>query len=323
MTSAGREPAGGGGGKHAVRGRGRKPRPLVSLGLPVYNGENYLAAALGSLVGQDYPELQIIVADNASDDGTERIARDFAERDQRVVYLPSAENRGAAWNYNRTVDAADGDLFKWAAHDDVCVPSYVRRCVDALEVAGEAAVLAYPKTLVIDADGAVVGDFEDDMDLRETSPHRRLAHLLSVRTDYHPVFGLIRAGALRQSRRIGAYPGSDVVLLTELAIMGQFVEVPERLFLRRIHEKTSMNANPNPQDRAAWFDPRLAGRPALPLTQMTVQIAETIRRAELETTERFYCLAALSRFWARPYARHMAGEMRAVVEGRVRTARSR
>nr|MDT0663744.1 glycosyltransferase family A protein [Micromonospora sp. DSM 115978] len=184
--------------------------PLVTIGLPVYNGANYLAAALESLVTQDYESLQILVADNASDDDTPRIVRSFVERDPRVVYLPSEVNRGAAWNYNRLLGVAEGTLFKWAAHDDLCAPTLVGRCVEALGKAGPGAALAYPKTAVIDSDGVVVGDFDDGMDLREPTPHGRLRHYLSVRTEYHPVFGVIRTDLLRRTRLIGSFVGSAV-----------------------------------------------------------------------------------------------------------------
>ncbi|OHV42753.1 glycosyl transferase [Pseudofrankia sp. BMG5.36] len=296
--------------------------PLVTVALPVFNGENYLARSLESLIAQDYPNMQLLLADNGSTDATESICREAAERDNRVTYLRSPENRGAAWNYNRAFDAAQGEYFKWTAHDDRCAPTYVSRCVTALEEFGPEAVLAYPKTLVIDKDDQVVGEFEDGMDLREPTPHERLAHFLATRTEYHAVFGVMRMEVLRETRLIDRFVGSDVVLLAEMALRGRFLEVPERLFHRRFHEDNSVNANPDYQDRAAWFDPALRKRKSLPFTQMTIQIAASVRKAELGLAEQGRCLDALARHWARPYWRHMAGEIRATVTKKPRSGLS-
>ena len=66
-------------------------------------------------------------------------------------YLRNEVNRGAAWNYNRLVEVARGSLFKWVAADDACEPAYLARCVDALD-RDPGAVLAFPRTIVIDGD---------------------------------------------------------------------------------------------------------------------------------------------------------------------------
>ena len=297
---------------------GRAPAPLTTIGLPVFNGEDFLERALESLLAQDYPNLQIIVADNGSTDRTEQICRSFARRDSRIDYHRSPVNRGAAWNYNRIVHFAEGDYFKWAAHDDLCAPTFVSRCVAALEDAGDAAVLAYPRTVVIDLDDQVVGDFKDDMDLREELPHERLRHFLSVRTEYHPVFGVIRTPALLETDLIGRYAGSDVVLLAQLALRGQFVEVPEPLFMRRFHARTSVNANPGAKERAAWFDPGRRG-PSLPILEQTLRMISAIRAEPgLARAERLRCLGAVGRHLALPRLRHMAGEIRAAAADRIR-----
>ena len=73
-------------------------QPTVSLGLPVYNGENYLAATLDALLAQTYRDFELIICDNASTDGTEAIGRRYAAADRRVRYHRNAENIGASAN---------------------------------------------------------------------------------------------------------------------------------------------------------------------------------------------------------------------------------
>jgi glycosyltransferase involved in cell wall biosynthesis len=76
--------------------RESNPAPQVSIGLPVYNCENFLAAALDSLVTQTFTDFELIISDNASTDGTSDICRDYAAKDPRIRYFRSEVNRGAA-----------------------------------------------------------------------------------------------------------------------------------------------------------------------------------------------------------------------------------
>lgn len=304
--------------REGSRARKDRDHPLVTVALPVFNGQNYLAGALTSLLGQDYPNLQLLLLDNGSTDITERLCREASERDSRVVYLRSPVNRGAAWNYNRAFDAAEGEYFRWTAHDDLFAPTLISRCVAALEDYGPEAVLAYPKTSLIDLQDQVVGDFEDGMDLREPTPHERLAHFLTTRTEYHAVFGVMRSEVVRETQLIDRFVGSDVVFLAEMALRGRFLELPERLFYRRFHKENSVQSNPDYQDRAAWFDPALRNRKSLPLTQMTIHLVGSVRRASLDLAEQRRCIDAITRHWTRPYWRVMAGEARAAITGKPR-----
>ena len=99
-------------------------KPRVTVGLPVFNGENYLAEALDSLLTQSFENFLLIISDNASTDSTQKICTDYSAKDPRIRYVRLDTNVGAAENYNRLVDVAEGDYFKWAAHDDNCRPEF-------------------------------------------------------------------------------------------------------------------------------------------------------------------------------------------------------
>ena len=109
--------------------------PRVSIGLPVFNGERYLAPAIGSVLGQDFRDLELIVCDNASTDRTPEICAAYARRDARVRYVRNPRNLGAGPNYDRCFRLARGEYFKWAAHDDRLAPDYLSRTVAALDAA--------------------------------------------------------------------------------------------------------------------------------------------------------------------------------------------
>ena len=124
-------------------------RPTVSFGVPVYNGEAGIDAALESLRAQTFDDLEIIVSDNASTDGTEEICRSHARLDPRVRYVRNERNVGVARNFNGLFRLASGRYFKWAPHDDVVAPEFLARCVEALE-ADPAVAIAVPTPRLID-----------------------------------------------------------------------------------------------------------------------------------------------------------------------------
>src|SRR4051794_25259685 len=109
--------------------------PKVSIGLPVYNGEAFLAEAVESLLAQTFTDFEILLVDNASTDRTQEICRAFAARDPRVKYHRNETNIGGGPNWNRAYDLtpSDSTYFKWAAHDDRHAPDFLARCVEALD----------------------------------------------------------------------------------------------------------------------------------------------------------------------------------------------
>ena len=262
--------------------------------MPVYNGAAYLRRAIDSALAQTYENFELIISDNASEDETESIGRACAERDRRVRYVRQDRNRGAAYNYNFVVREARGTYFKWAAHDDECAPTFISRCLEGFHYAPRTTVLVYPRTAYIDARSEVVSRFDDNMNLVQPRPAQRAFHLLRVLGRANPVFGLFRTRALRRSRLIGSYLASDWVLLTELALQGEFRSLPEFLFFRRLHEGMSTVAHADHRSRAAWFDPRLAdSRWLLPRTRFVVSMGQAIWRIRMTPIDRVLCYFAV------------------------------
>lgn len=291
-------------------------RPKVTIGLPVFNGENYLASTIEAVLGQSYPDLELIIGDNGSTDGTESIGR-LALADKRVRYERSSINRGATWNYNRLVGMARGEYFKWAAHDDLLEPAYIARCVEELERHQEA-VLVYPRTKLIDEHGTVTdGEYHDGLDLRDPDPVDRFGRYLIHPGEQHPVFGLIRLRNLRSTQLIANCWGGDQVLLATLLLQGEFHEISERLFLRRYHPGTSLVANATPVEVARWFDPTKRGRTALPRTRLTAELLRVVLRSGLTPVEKLRCAAAVGTDWVPRYWRVMGGEAKRTVGARI------
>lgn len=232
--------------------------PLVSIGLPVFNGEAYLEQALESILTQTWGDFELIISDNASTDRTEEICRVYVQRDPRVRYVRNTENRGAAFNYNQTVALARGQFFKWAAADDWLAPTFLETCLAPLQ-SDHSIVLVYPHTQIVDENGQPLSLYEDELNLTESEPAERFCHFLDRfrrKDKCNAVFGLIRLEQLRKTRLIDRFTSSDITLLGELALLGKMVEVPQTLFYRRDHPGSSVRAL-KPSERASWFDPTL------------------------------------------------------------------
>ena len=100
--------------------------PIVSIGLPVYNGEAFIGEALDSLLDQTHSDFELIISDNASTDATEAICREYVSRDPRVRYIRQAANQGILANYRAVLNEARSGLFMWASADDTWGPSIHR-----------------------------------------------------------------------------------------------------------------------------------------------------------------------------------------------------
>lgn len=228
----------------------------VFIGLPVFNGAEFLRDAVESLLNQTYRDFRLLISDNASTDGTEELCRELAGQDSRIIYHRHAQNMGAAPNFNFCVDQANGKYFKWMAHDDICQPTYLERCVDVLEHDPEV-VLCHTRVQGIDAAGSVRGDYTEELTFNHPDPIVRFARAMALDHGCVSVFGVMRLDVLKQSARIAPFIGSDRPLLAELALHGRLEYVPEPLFLWREHKNRSIRLSRN--ERLEWFDARASG----------------------------------------------------------------
>lgn len=130
--------------------------PLVSIGLPVRNGERYVAGAIESVLRQSFGDFELVISDNASTDATESICGAYVRQDARVRYERIDKNLGAAGNHNRCIDLATGRYFMWLAHDDLLGDRQLECCVHGLN-RYPAASMAFPRVTYIDAEGAAAG----------------------------------------------------------------------------------------------------------------------------------------------------------------------
>ncbi|HEV2539611.1 MAG TPA: glycosyltransferase [Frateuria sp.] len=127
--------------------------PLVSIALATFNGGKYLEKQLESLIGQDYPNFEIVASDDGSADTTQEILQRYALQDRRIRLLPPHKNIGIIQNFALCFSECRGDVISPCDQDDVWYPGKTRRLVEAM---GDA-LLVYCNSQLIDDRGRPTG----------------------------------------------------------------------------------------------------------------------------------------------------------------------
>lgn len=281
--------------------------PRVSIGIPVYNGANFLREAIDALLAQSFTDFEILISDNASTDCTEQICRDYALRDSRIHYCRNRENLGAAKNYNLLVDKAQGEYFKWAAHDDLISPDFLEKCVAVLDNRPDA-VLCYARSMIIDEHGNRIRLLPAIPQADEPNVARRFFSVVCLPRPQNSVFGVIRTDILRKTRLIGAFSSSDRVLNGELILRGTFVELPEPLFFKRNHTQAHWKVHSKRKDRQAWYDPNSADTRTYPDWRLLKEHLISIKTSPLTRTEQLACRSMMI-WWVRRNWRALLGNL--------------
>ena len=294
-------------------------QPRLSVGLPVYNGQKYLAEAIDSLLSQSFEDFELIISDNASTDDTADICKRYAEQDSRVRYIRQPQNIGLSPNHNFVVDEARGEFFKWAACDDLYGRDLLLRCVEALD-ANPRVVLAHSWTAAIDGTGKVTQAYKYPLATDSPSAPERFRSFLFgssglfespearghrlVRMDNNGIlracdeYGVIRTEILRHVAPHDSYHHEDRIVVAELLMHGPFYEAPDWLYFRRDHEGRAYKSKL--RDRCAILDPRRANRLRHPTARLVAEYlwgyVGAIRRAPLSPADRRACYSELSRW---------------------------
>lgn len=272
-----------------------RPVPKVSIGLPVFNGEKYLAHAIQSILDQTFTDFELIISDNASTDGTAQICEEFAAHDHRIRYFRQERNQGAAPNHQFTFHRALGEYFKWSAHDDIMEPAWLERCVEVLDNNPDVQ-LTFPLSLLIDESGEVLGKHPKYGErLMSSRPSERFRDLVCKQNDCIAAFGLARRRELQTTDLITAREESDRHLLAELALRGPWHEIPEYLFKRR-HHSGAYSHSVARGHRMAWWDTSRADTITFPEWRSITVYHQLINKTPLSTRERWACRRLIVRY---------------------------
>jgi glycosyltransferase involved in cell wall biosynthesis len=277
--------------------------PAVSICLPVYNGENYVAAAIESMLAQTFADFELIITDNASTDRTGEICRKFADADSRVRYHRNERNVGGARNQTLAVQMARGRYVRLSAHDDKIAPTHLEECVALLEKRPDV-VIAFTRTVVIDEVGAEVSQYRSTRGTADT-PSRRFRELIFRDHNCDAVYGIIRGHVLRSVRPMENFIDSDKVFLCRLAFQGPFVSIDRPLFSKRYHPKNWVG---NWRDRMAWYNPDAKGKATFPHWIELFSFIDTVATAPIPLLERLRCGGTMVR-WVVRYSPNLAKDL--------------
>jgi len=274
--------------------------PTVSIGVPVYNGERHLRAAIESLLGQTFGDFELIISDNASIDSTREICEEFVRRDARVRYHRQSTNIGVARNWNFVARTGCGRYFKWASSSDTCEPSMLAQCVKVLEE-NPNAVLCYGRTRLIDDAGATIELYTDDLAVMEERAGDRFRTLKFKLALNNAQSGLIRMATLRRTRLVRSYIGGDLPLMAEIALQGKFWLLPDYLLNRRMSEG-SFSSLLSRHELMNFYNPGAGSKSGLDVLRLHQDYIASVLRAPVPLRDRLASLLIALRgmYWDHP-----------------------
>jgi len=255
-------------------------KSLVSIGMPVYNGAEYLRPALDSLLAQDYENFELIISDNHSTDSTQEICLDYVARDKRICYLRNEMNLGAKYNFNRVFELSQGEYFMWHAHDDLREPNYLSSCLEIMEM--DLNVILCCSSTLLNEDGNL-RESEEDFNTVGMSINRRFRKILWNNT-CSSIYGLIRSSALKKTELFKDTVSSDNLLLAELSLLGEFNQLPLFLFNEKIKRRNIF------QRIDGMLDLYLPNRDRyiyLPFIKLAIEHWKLVQNSQLDKKEKF------------------------------------
>jgi glycosyltransferase involved in cell wall biosynthesis len=267
--------------------------PRVSIGMPVYNGQQFLAEALDAFLGQTFDDFELVISDNASTDDTEGICRAYAARDDRIRYVRQPRNVGVSENHRIVVVLARGELFKWAGHDDLYSRDYLERCVRVLDAEPDI-VLSTCLTAMIAEDAKVkrvVTETPRDSDSPSArARYRGFLYAVTGDDDY----GVIRTAAMRRTSYSGSYYHADRSFVAELSLHGRIHRIPEPLYFRRDRADRAGRPKQTIRGWCSTHDPRRASRWRHPVVRLLAEylwaFVAGIARAPIPVWVKLQCL---------------------------------
>jgi glycosyltransferase involved in cell wall biosynthesis len=203
--------------------------PLVTVGIPTYNRVDRLPRAVESVLAQDYASIELLIADNASTDGTAEYVDEICAAHPHARSLRSATNVGATANFNRVRRAAAGEYFMWLGDDDWLDPDYVSTCVRELRDDPEL-VLVAGSVVYHDDDEERAGLVVQPQSGRAT---QRVLEYYRTTKDNGVFYGIVPRVVIERTPEMRNEMGNDMHYLAAVAYQGRF-----RVTTTRVHRAT-------------------------------------------------------------------------------------
>jgi len=223
--------------------------PMISIGLPVYNGKKFIQKRLDSILNQTITNFELIISDNASTDSTSDICKEYLQRDKRIRYIHQEKNMGAWWNFNFVLQQAKGKYFAWAAVDDIFFPDFLEKNVEALESnknlicsTGKSQLYQLGDKKDKNLDNSfrgfrkkVIKAFRPSQASSLRGQYDAKVRTLLKKSAYQVIYGLFRTEVLKRGMIKELFVGNDGALLLKILQEGD-VHLVDKVLIRRFEE---------------------------------------------------------------------------------------
>jgi glycosyltransferase involved in cell wall biosynthesis len=203
--------------------------PLVTIGLPVFNGVAHLQISIDAILKQSYQNIELIICDNASTDGTTKIAEQASLRDKRVKYIRNDRNIGLFDNFNRVLQEASGEFFMWSAHDDLHSPNFIEECVIRLNTDPKAVLCQTRVAVCLEKSEQIIYYATLNSFANSWSIEKRYKETLNSFPAV-AIYGVYRTKFAKSIPGFRKIPGGDLLWIQELALSGRFIQSEKVLF---------------------------------------------------------------------------------------------
>lgn len=205
---------------------------LLTIGMPVYNEEKYIAESIESLLGQTYKDFTLIISDNASSDRTSDICRYYAKKDKRIIYIRQTENKGGLFNFKYVLDKANTPFFMWAGGHDKWHPQFIEKLLPIIENRKDL-VAINSKAREIKLDGSLGKIHKRDYTTTQfNKPTDRYLYFLK-HLNCNIIYGIWRTSILKNCW-FKPIINWDILMILDATLRGKFKQDKEILFFRRI-----------------------------------------------------------------------------------------
>lgn len=211
--------------------------PLVSIGIPTFNREATIGRALDSVLSQDYPNIEVIISDNASTDRTGEICATYAKNYPNISLTVQEKNKGPTNNFIEVLNFASGELFMWLGDDDWLDPDYVSTCVKALMGDTSLAMAGGCAKYYRDGAEAFTGF---STNLYQHSPLARMRKYYAQVGD-NGIFYAVMRRKFATNNMLRNCMGGDWLFIAAMAYQGKILTAP--CFVHRDLEGTSASKN--------------------------------------------------------------------------------
>lgn len=208
--------------------------PLVSIGMPVFNGEKTIKNVINTIISQDFDDFELIISDDCSNDQTQKICEEFAKIDKRIKYFRQNINFGMpVKNFQFVLEKARGEFFMFASHDDPYHPEFITKMLDVMRADNDCS-LAFCSYKISDYNSDKSISITPSSSCSKSKVSRYLSRIIDMQPAL--IYGMFRKSHFNE-KNLKLYDFFEVNAGIEMALKGNIRIVNKDLWEWRIDSK--------------------------------------------------------------------------------------